>query len=120
MARLSFPQRGEVFLVNFDPTIGAEIKKVRPAIVIQNDSANRLSPIIIIATITSKFDDELYPTEVWIRAGEAGLKQDSVIVLNHIRSVDRQRILKKLGRVGEMTLKRTDVALKISLGLVDL
>ena len=119
MARLGFPQRGEVFLVNFDPTVGAEIKKIRPAIVIQNDEANRLSPITIIAAITSKFDDELYPTEVWIRSGEAGLKQDSVIVLDQIRSIDRQRILKKLGKVSEMTLKRTNQAIKVSLGLID-
>lgn len=119
MARLAAPRRGEVFLVNFDPTIGAEIKKIRPALVIQNDRANRLSPITIVAAITSKFDDRLYPTEVRIQAGEGGLKEESVVVLDQIRSIDQQRIIKKLGKVSEITLKRTDYAIKVSLGLID-
>jgi mRNA interferase MazF len=119
VAGLSPVKRGDVLWVNFDPTVGAEIKKIRPAIVIQNDTANRLSPITIVAAITSKFDDELYPTEVSIRSGEAGLKQDSVITLDQIRSIDRRRIIKKLGTVSKITLKRVDYAIKISLGLVD-
>ena len=119
MARLDFPQRGETYLVDFDPTVGAEIKKTRPAMIIQNDGANRHSPITIVAAITSKIDDELYPTEVLIRAGEGGLKQESVVVLDQIRSIDRRRIVRKLGKVSEMTLKRTDRAIKISLGLTD-
>ena len=71
----------------------------------------------IVAAITSKFDDKLYPTEVLIQAGEAGLKQDSVVVLDQIRTIDKTRIIKKLGRVTAFTLKRTDTALKISVGL---
>ena len=85
MAKIA-PVRGEVYLVNFDPTLGSEIKKTRPALIIQNDVANRHSPITIVAAITSKFDDSLYPTEVLIAAGEGGLKQDSVVLLNQIRS----------------------------------
>ncbi len=119
MARLAFPQRGETYLVDFDPTVGAEIKKTRPALIIQNDEANRHSPITVVAAITSKSDDELYPTEVRIRAGEGGLKQESVVVLDQIRSIDRRRIVRKLGKVSEMTLKRTDRAIKVSLGLIE-
>ncbi len=109
--------RGDVCLVGFDPAVGSEIKKTRPAIIIQNDTANRFSPVTIVAAITSKFDDKLYPTEVLIQAGEAGLKQDSVVVLDQIRTIDKTRIIKKLGRVTAFTLKRTDTALKISVGL---
>lgn len=109
--------RGEIFLIEFDPAVGHEIKKTRPAIVIQNDTANSYSPITIVAAITSKFDDKLYPTEVLIRTGEAGLKQDSVVALNQIRTIDKSRIVKKIGRVNALTLKRVDVALKISVGL---
>jgi len=116
---LKRPKRGELFLVNFDPSVGAEIRKIRPAIVIQNDVANRLSPITIIAAITSRSRDKLYPTEVLIKAGEGGLTKDSVIVLDQIRSVDRQRIIKRLGKVSEMTLRRTDRAIMISLGLME-
>lgn len=110
--------RGEVYLVKFDPTVGSEIKKTRPAIIIQNDTANRFSPVTIVAAISSKFDDKLYPTEVLIHAGEAGLKQDSVVVLDQIRTIDKMRIVKKLGKVSAFTLKRADTALKISVGLI--
>ena len=67
------PKRGDVYLINFDPTIGAEVKKTRPALILQNDIGNRHSPITIVAAITSKFDEPLYPTEVLIPAGEGGL-----------------------------------------------
>ena len=59
--RVGPPVRGEVYLVNFDPTLGAEIRKTRPALILQNDIANEHSPITIVAAITSKFDDQLYP-----------------------------------------------------------
>lgn len=110
--------RGEIYLVEFDPAVGSEIKKTRPAVIIQNDTANRFSPVTIVAAVTSKFDDKLYPTEVLIEQGEAGLKQDSVIVFDQIRTIDKSRLVKKLGRVNAFTLKRCDLALKISVGLV--
>lgn len=64
------PKRGEVSLVVFDPTIGAEIQKTRPALIVQNDVANRHSPITIVAAITCQFDEPLYPTEVFIQPPE--------------------------------------------------
>ena len=60
------PKRGQVYLVSFDPTVGSEIRKTRPALVLQNDIANRHSPITIVAAITSRVDEKLYPTEVLI------------------------------------------------------
>ena len=120
MAKIIAPERGEIYLVNFDPTLGAEIKKIRPALIIQNDIANQHSPITIIAAITSKYDDTLYPTEVLISAGEGGLKQDSVVLLNQIRSIDRQRLAKKLGKVKDVTMKKVDSAIRISLGLIEI
>ena len=89
--------RGEVYLVNFDPTVGAEIQKTRPALIVQNDVSNQHSPITIVAAITSKFDDKLYPTEVLIAAQEGGLKIESVILLNQIRSIDGKRLMRRLG-----------------------
>ena len=114
------PVRGEVYLVNFDPTIGTEIAKTRPALVIQNDVANEHSPITIVAAITSKFDDRLFPTEVQIEPPEGGLKTTSVVLLNQVRSIDRQRLARRLGVVSPDTLTRVDRAIQISLGLVDL
>ena len=98
-ARKITPRRGDVFVVSFDPTLGAEIQKTRPALVLQNDIANRFSPITIVAAITSQFDSKLYPTEVLITAREGGLERDSVVLLNQVRSIDRQRLVRRLGRV---------------------
>lgn len=120
MEKLNFPVRGEIWLVNFDPTIGAEIKKTRPALIIQNDVSNKHSPITIVAAITSKYDEKLYPTEVFIAENEAGLTQDSVVLLNQIRSIDRRRLIKRIGQINEKTLKKIDLAIKISLALIDI
>jgi mRNA interferase MazF len=120
VSKITFPKRGEVYLVNFDPTVGAEIKKTRPALVIQNDIANRHSPITIVAAITSKFDEELYPTEAFIKAPEGGLSVDSVVLLNQIRSIDTKRLVKRLGRLQPSTMAAVDRGLEISLALIDL
>lgn len=114
------PKRGDIYLVNFDPTLGAEIRKTRPALVLQNDVANRHSPITIVAAVTSRFDDHLYPTEILVSSPEAGLSADSVVLLNQIRSIDRQRLVRRLGRVNPETMTRVDLALRLSLGLVEI
>ena len=114
------PRRGDVYLVSFDPTVGAEIRKTRPALVVQNDVANRRSPITIVAAITSQFDLPLYPTEVLIDVPEGGLGVQSVVLLNQIRSIDTQRLARRLGRLRTETMERIDRALTISLGLVEL
>jgi mRNA interferase MazF len=111
-------RRGDVYLVSFDPTVGAEIRKTRPALIIQNDVANRYSPVTIVAAITSRSDDDLYPTEVLITAGEGGLTRDSIVLLNQIRSIDATRLRKKLGRLRAGTMAKVDRALAISLALV--
>lgn len=116
--RIDLPRRGDIYLVNFDPTIGSEIKKTRPALVIQNDIANQYSPITIVAAITSKFGDPPYPTEVTMAPADSGLPQRSAVVLNQIRSVDRRRLLKRVGHVNPTVMQAVDRALQISLGLI--
>jgi len=118
--KIARPLRGEVYFVAFDPTLGAEIRKTRPALILQNDIANRSSPITIVAAITSKFDEELYPTEVLVRAPEGGLDADSVVLLNQIRSVDRRRLMRRVGRLVPETMRLVDRALVLSLGLIEL
>jgi mRNA interferase MazF len=114
------PRRGDIYLVDFDPTLGAEIKKSRPALVIQNDIGNQYSPITIVAAITSKFGEPPYPTEVVMEPAESGLPLRSAVVMNQIRSVDRQRLGKRLGHAGPKTMDRVDKAIQISLGLITL
>ena len=77
--RVTFPRRGEVYLVSFDPTVGSEIQRTRPALILQNDIANRHSPITIVAAMTSQFAEPLYPTEVLIAPPEGGLTTPSVV-----------------------------------------
>jgi mRNA interferase MazF len=112
--------RGDVFLVSLDPTVGAEIQKTRPAVVIQNDPSNRRSPITIVAAMTSQFEEPLYPTEVLVRAPAGGLAVDSVILLNQIRSVDKGRLVRRLGVLKPRTMNDVDRALLLSLGLVQI
>src|SRR5437867_12575167 len=81
-------RRGEIYLVSFDPTLGAEVQKTRPALVVQNDIANRYSPITIVAAITSTVDPRPRPTKVLVKAAEGGLSGDSMVLLNQIRSVE--------------------------------
>ena len=116
---LSYPRRGEVHLVRFDPTIGAEIRKTRPALVLQNDIGNKEAATTIVAAITSKFGPEVYPIEVLIEAPEGGLETDSVVRLDQIRSVDKARLVKKLGRLKPATMREVSKAIAISLGMVD-
>jgi mRNA interferase MazF len=114
---IAAPKRGDVVVVDLDPTIGAEIRKRRPALVIQNDIDNRYSPITIVAAITSRIDAELYPTEVHVRPPEGGLSMPSMVLLNQIRSVDRRRLVGRLGKLKPETMARVDRALQISLGI---
>ena len=73
--------RFEVHLVNLDPTVGSEIQKTRPAVIIQNDVSNRFSPITIVAAISSQFADPPHPREVIIQPGKSGLSHTSAAVL---------------------------------------
>jgi mRNA interferase MazF len=115
------PRRGEIYLTALDPTLGREIKKTRPALVIQNDTSNRLSDMTIVAPITSTVRFPLNPVHVLLAADErTGLSVTSVALLNQVRAVDRIRLIKRLGVVSPETLERVDEAIKISLGLLRL
>jgi mRNA interferase MazF len=118
--KLTVPIRGEIYLVNFDPTIGHEIRKTRPALVIQNDVSNQYSPITVVAAISSQFSDPPFPREVIIEAHESGLDKRSAVIVNQIRSVDRQRLIKRVGKLSSRSLARVNESILISLGLVEL
>jgi len=112
-------RRGEIYLCSFDPTVGHEIKKTRPALVIQNDIGNRYSPLTIVAAITSSVSPVPYPVEVVVEPTAAnGLDVRSSVRLDQIRTVDRQRLVRRLGVVDSATMAKVDEAIKISLGLV--
>ncbi len=118
--RQDFPQRGEIYLTSLDPALGHEIKKTRPALVIQNDITNRYGMTTIVAAITSMVSTRHYPNEVVIQPAAAGLRVTSTIRLDQIRTVDRERLIKRLGRVDEHVMRKVDEAIKISFGLVEI
>lgn len=103
-------------MVDFDPTVGAEIQKTRTAVIIQNDVGNQASPITIVAAITSTLKKP-YPFQVVLRARDSGLNFDSVVTLNHIRSVNRMRLRRKIGHLSSDTMSAVDRALVVSLAI---
>lgn len=113
------PRRGEVYLVALDPTAGHEIKKTRPAVVVQENVLNRAGTTTIVAPVTSNTRPPLHLTRVFVRAGAAGLAVDSVIVTRQLRAVDTQRLIRRLGRLEPETMRQLDRALLLTLGLVE-
>ena len=113
-----YPRRGEIYLTALDPTVGREIQKTRPALIIQNDVSNRVSDITIVAPITSTVRFPLNPAHALLAAdNDTGLSVTSVALLSQIRAADRIRLIKRLGVLDHETMERVDEAIKISLGL---
>ena len=105
-------KRGDLFLVTFDPTLGAEAKKVRPALIVSNNINNVHSPIISISPITSNVT-KVYSFEVEIPVGTSGFRSRSKIMINQTRAVDKLRLIKKLGHLSEQIMGHVDHALKL-------
>lgn len=112
-------RRGDIYTVDLDPVRGSEQGKRRPAVVIQNDLGNRYSPTIIVAAITSTLRPD-FDVNVIIKAPEGGLRNDSTVLLNQIRTVDRSRLGHYWGQLNPTTMAKIDRAIMISLGLVPL
>jgi len=85
-------RRGEIYWVQLDPTVGAEIKKTRPALVVSNNQSNKFSDLVCVLPITSKVKT-VHPFEVMVPKGEGGLKVSGKVKANQIRTVDKRRIL---------------------------
>lgn len=105
-------RRGDLFLVNFDPAVGAEATKVRPAVVVSNDINNAHSPIVSIAPITSSVS-RVYSFEVEVPARTGGFDLKSKVMPNQTRAVDKVRLLKKIGRLPPSLMQQVDRALKL-------
>ena len=115
MTRDVFPRRGEIWLVNFNPAQGGEQRGIRPALIVQNDIGNEVSPVTIVAAISSAVKS--YPINVEIKPSESGLERESVIKLNQLRTVDKKRLIKRLGSLDRPGMKAVNSALQLSLGL---
>lgn len=112
-------KRGDVFFADLSPVVGSEQGGVRPVLVIQNDIGNRYSPTVIVAAITAQIQKAKLPTHVEISAERYGFDRDSVILLEQIRTIDKQRLTDKITHLDDVIMSRVNEALQISLGLID-
>lgn len=108
-------RRGDIYLANLDPVSGSEQGGYRPVLIIQNNKGNRYSPTVIVAAITSKPKNNM-PTHVYL--GEiSGLKEDSVALLEQIRTLDKRRLEGYVGTLESKQMIRIEKALRVSLGM---
>ncbi len=107
-------RRGDVILANLDPTIGVEIKKTRPVIVLSNDSINQLSQLAVVVPLTKNVA-HLSPSHALIPKGVARLSFASKAVTEQIKAVDKRRLVKRLGTLPPDLLAQVERALKNTL-----
>ena len=107
--------RGEVWYADLSPSKGSEQGGMRPVLVIQNNIGNKHAPTTIVAPITSRLTKKLLPTHIAVAQGEGGLKAESIVLLEQIRVVDKQRLLQKLGALSSKKILEIDEAIRISL-----
>jgi mRNA interferase MazF len=112
-------RRGDIILVDLEPVRGSEQGRVRPCIIVQNDIANKFSPVTNIVPVTdTKNIRKWYPCLVNLKKDEAGLEKDSVAQCNQIRTIDAERrIIKQIGHISKQKMKEINRALKIQLAL---
>ncbi|GAA0322003.1 type II toxin-antitoxin system endoribonuclease NdoA [Bacillus carboniphilus] len=111
-------KRGDVYFADLSPVVGSEQGGVRPVLIIQNDIGNRFSPTVIVAAITAQIQKAKLPTHVEIDAARYGFERDSVILLEQVRTIDKQRLTDKITHLDEEMMEKVDEALQISLGLI--
>lgn len=112
-------KRGDIYFADLSPVVGSEQGGFRPVLIIQNDIGNRFSPTVIVAAITAQIQKAKLPTHVEIDAKTYGLDRDSVILLEQIRTIDKQRLTDKITHLDDELMSRVNESLMISLGLID-
>lgn len=114
---MSYPQRGEVYWVHLDPTIGSEIAKTRPSVIISNNIGNQVADRVIVAPMTTANVGKVYPFEVKVEGGEAGVAQPSKILLDQIRTVDKARLGNRIGQLPSRRIEELNRAIRLSLAV---
>ena len=110
-------RRGDIFYADLSPVIGSEQGGLRPVLIVQNDVGNRYSPTVIAAAITSRMGKTKLPTHIDVSAPDVGLAKDSVILLEQIRTLDKQRLKEKMGHLDDATMRVVNNAIQVSFGL---
>lgn len=108
-------RRGDIFYADLSPVVGSEQRGIRPVLVVQNDVANRLSPTVVVCALTSRLKKPSLPTHVLVRTHEE--RGGSVALLEQLRTLDKRRLLRRIGRADALTMRRVDRALAYALGM---
>lgn len=109
-------KRGEIYRADLDPVVGSEQGGVRPVLIIQNDTGNQYSPTVIVAAITGRRKKPHMPVHVPITAEESGLPLDSIVLTEQVRTLEKSRLTRYLGRLTDEAMARIDQALAKSIG----
>lgn len=109
-------RRGDIFWANLDPTVGVEIQKTRPVVVVSNDAINQYSRLVIVVPVTTN-TVRLSPSHVLIPQGEGGLSQDSKALTEQIRAMDKQRLTVKIGTLSDRFLRLIEQAIRNSVDM---
>lgn len=109
--------RGSVVTVRFDPAVGSEIRRTRPAVIVSNDAACRFDAVVQVVPVTGLPKRELRPYEARIGSTSSGVERPSRAVANQIRTISKKRIGGVIGRLENGEQSDLDVALEIQLGL---
>ncbi len=110
-------KRGDIYYADLSPVVGSEQGGLRPVLIIQNDVGNRYSPTVIAAAITSRMGKTRLPSHIDIYADKAGLSKDSVVLLEQIRTLDKQRLKEKMGHLDDTMMTEINNAIAVSFGL---
>lgn len=109
--------RGGVVWCDFNPVVGSEQAGIRPAVVVQNDAANRSSPCTVVVPFTTRIPRALFPSHAFLPAGAGGLTQDSVALCEQVRVIDRRRVIRTVGRLDAAQMADVDRALRTAMAL---
>lgn len=110
-------RRGDIYYADLSPVVGSEQGGIRPVLIIQNDVGNKHSPTVICAAITSKMNKSKLPTHVEIDAGKYHIVKNSVVLLEQIRTIDKQRLRELVCHVDKKLMLKIDEAIKVSFKL---
>ena len=110
-------KRGDIYYADLSPVVGSEQGGIRPVLIVQKDVGNKYSPTVIAAAITSQQFKTKLPTHISVDAAVCGLSKDSVVLLEQIRTLDKQRLREKMGNLPETDMNRINSALSLSVGL---
>ena len=110
-------RRGDIYYADLRPVVGSEQGGIRPVLIVQNDVGNRHSPTILCAAITSKMNKAKLPTHIELSAGKYDMVKDSVILLEQLRTIDKQRLKDKVCHLDDDIMQKVNMGLMISLEL---